>query len=203
MLFGSTHDNEVFVNSTRILNTLGTDVWDLTQAELIGRRQIAQLIAFFRKCVPGFEKAYVQQSSLTPAIRETRRIIGEYKLTAKDILSAHKFDDVIALGTYPIDLHNPLGKGTIIKKIKPGQAYDIPLRCLIPLKIENLLVAGRCISGTHMASASYRTMPICMATGQAAGVCAALASLNNEKPRKVNAKAVQQELLRQGAILKI
>jgi len=129
--------------------------------------------------------------------------MGEYKLTAKDVLEACKFNDVIALGSYPIDVHNPSGKGTLLKKVKSNAAYDIPLRCLIPLKIENLLVGGRCISGTHLANASYRTMPICMATGQAAGVCAAMSAKNNQSPRTVKPQEVQKELLRQGAILKI
>lgn len=202
LFFGGVHENDVLINSTRILNTLGTDVWDLTRAELEGRRQIAQLTNFFRKYVPGFEKAYVQQSGTMACVRESRRIMGEYQLRAKDVLDAHKFSDAIALGAYPIDLHNPLGKGTIIKKIKPGEAYDIPLRCLIPLEVENLMIGGRCISGTHVANASYRTMPICMATGQAAGVCAAIANKSNQTPRTVNALLVQQELIRQGAILK-
>jgi hypothetical protein len=96
-----------------------------------------------------------------------------------------------------------LGKGTILKKVKAGEAYSIPLRCLIPLNVENLLVGGRCISGTHWANASYRTMPICMATGQVAGVCAVIAVKNNQTPRIVKAAEVQEELLRQGAILKI
>ncbi len=203
LFFGTVHEGHVFVNSTRILNAVGTSVWDLTRAELEGRRQIAQLTSFFRRYVPGFEKAYVQQSGITACVRESRRIMGEYKLTAKDVLEAHKFNDVIALGSYPIDLHSPLGKGTILKKIKLGEAYDIPLRCLVPLKVENLLVGGRCISGTHVANASYRTMPICVATGQAAGVCAAIAAKSSMTPRTVRAQDVQQELLRQGAILKI
>lgn len=203
LLFGTAHEGHVFVNSTRILNTLGTSVWDLTRAEIEGRRQIAQLTNFFRKYVPGFEKAYVEQAGVTASVRESRPIMGEYKLTAKDVLEAHKFGDVIALGSYPIDLHNATGKGTILKELPKGKAYDIPLRCLIPLKVENLLVGGRCISGTHVANASYRTMPICMATGQAAGVCAAIATKSNIIPRMVNAKDVQQELIRQGAILEI
>ena len=125
------------VNSTRIIN-LGTDVWDLTHAELEGRQQVAELTRFFRKYVPGFEKAYVQQSGITTCVRESRRIMGEYELTAKDVLDARQFDDAIALGSYPIDLHSPTGKGTILKKIKPGEAYTIPLRCLIPLKTEDV-----------------------------------------------------------------
>lgn len=203
LLFGSIHEGHVNVNSTRILNRYGIDVWDLTRAEMEGRRQIAQLTAFFRNYVPGFEKAFLAQSATNVSVRETRRIIGEYQLTAKDVLDAHNFSDVIALGSYPVDLHNPLGRGTLLKRIKPGKAYDIPLRCLIPLKVENLLVAGRCISGTHMANASYRTMPICFATGQAAGVCAAIASKNHKTPRSIPAIEVQKELIRQGAKLKM
>jgi hypothetical protein len=203
LIFGSVHPSHVLINSTRVLNTLGTDVWDLTRAELEGRRQVAQLTRFFRKYVPGFEKAYVHQSGIITCVRESRRIMGEYELTAKDVLDARKFEDGIALASYPIDLHSPTGKGTILKKIKPGDAYSIPLRCLIPLKIENLLVGGRCISGTHVANASYRTMPVCVATGQAAGVCAAFAVKNNQAPRTVKAADVRQELLRQGAILEL
>lgn len=202
LLFGTVREGHVLVNSTRILDTLGTDVWDLTRAELEGRRQVAELTSFFRKYVPGFERAYVQQSGTTTCVRESRRILGEYQLTSKDVLEAHKFEDVIALGSYPIDLHSPTGKGTILKKIKPGGAYSIPLRCLIPLKVEGLLVGGRCISGTHVANASYRTMPISMATGQAAGVCAAVAAKNNQTPRTVGYPSVRNELLRQGAVLK-
>jgi len=86
--------------------------------------------------------------------------------------------------------------------LPPDASYDIPLRSLLPRGVDNLLVAGRCISGTHEAHSSYRVMPICMATGQAAGVCAALASRGATTPREVAAQDVQDELLRQGANLK-
>ncbi len=201
LFFDALGEGKVNVNSTRIPNVLGTDVWDLTLAELRGRRQVAQLTAFLRRYVPGFEKAYIDQTGTKVGVRETRRVLGEYKLSAKDVLEARKFSDVIAHGTYPIDIHNPAGRSTLLKRVKPGEAYDIPLRCLLPLKIENLLVAGRCISGTHEAHASYRIMPICMATGQAAGICAAIACKNNQTPRTVPAKLVQEELIHQGAKL--
>ncbi len=203
LFFGTTHDNEVSVNSTRITNALGIDVWDLTRAEVEGRRQVSQLTAFLRRYVPGFEKAYLTQTGTKTCVRETRRIVGEYTLTGEDVLKANKQPDVIAHGAYPIDIHNPKGKGTILKRVAAGQAYDIPLRCLLPLEVENVLVAGRCISGTHEALASYRVMPISIATGQAAGVCAALACKKNLLPRMVKAQEVQSELLRQGAYLEI
>jgi hypothetical protein len=202
LFFGTPHDHEVSVNSTRVTRVLGTDVWDLTYAEWQARRQLRQVAAFLQRYVPGFAHSYVGQSGVHLGVRETRRIVGEYQLTAEDILSAKKFDDVIARGTYPIDIHNPTGKGTVLKRLPPGEAYDIPLRCLQPQGVDNLLVAGRCLSGTHEAHSSYRVMPIAMATGQAAGVCAALASRDGKAPKEVALRDVQRELRHQGANLR-
>ncbi len=201
LFFGTPHPRELSVNSTRVTRVLGTDVWDLTYAEWESRRQLRQLAAFFKRYVPGFEDAYVAQSGVHVGVRETRRITGEYMLQAEDLLSARKFDDVVARGSYPVDIHNPEGKGTVLKRIPAGESYDIPLRALIPRGVDSLLVAGRCISGTHEAHSSYRVMPIAMATGQAAGVCAALASRSGIAPRKIAFDEVQRELLLQGASL--
>jgi hypothetical protein len=201
LFFGTPHRREVSVNSTRIIDVLGTNVWDLTRAESEGRRQMGQIAAFLRRHVPGFERAYIAQSGTTIGVRETRRIIGEYQLTRDDILRARKFDDVIARGSYPIDIHNPKGVGTTLNHLPPGEAYDIPLRSLLPRGAENLLVAGRCISGTHEAHSSYRVMPIAMATGQAAGVCAALAARSGRVTREVPILDVQDVLIMQGAEL--
>src|SRR5258706_8495042 len=161
-------------------------------------RQIAE---FLRRYVPGFEQSYVAQSGVQVGVRETRRVLGDYQLTVDDVLSARKFDDAIARGAYPVDIHNPAGTGTVLKRLPPGEAYDIPLRCLMPRSAEGLVVAGRCISGTHEAHSSYRVMPIVMATGHAAGVCAALAVRQGMAPRSVPVLDVQQELLHQGASL--
>jgi hypothetical protein len=202
LFFATPHDAEVSVNSTRVTKVLGTDVWDLSFAEWEGRRQMRQIAAFLRRFVPGFEKAYVVQSGVNIGVRETRRILGDYQLTADDILQARKFSDVIARSTYPVDIHNPEGTGTLLKRLPPGEAYDIPLRCLLPQNIDGVIVAGRCISGTHEAHSSYRVMPVSMATGQAAGVCAALAVRRKKTPRSVRAEDVQDELIRQGANLR-
>ncbi|MGH7263605.1 MAG: FAD-dependent oxidoreductase, partial [Candidatus Rokuibacteriota bacterium] len=202
LFFGTPHPREVSVNSTRVTRALGVDVWDLTRAEWQSRRQMRQLVAFFRRYVPGFEQAYVAQSGVQIGVRETRRIVGEYRLTADDILTARKFHDVVARGAYPIDIHDPRGIGTRLERLPLGEAYDIPLRCLLPQRAERLLVAGRCISGTHEAHSSYRVMPIAMATGQAAGVCAALAARGARLPHDVPAGEVQRELRRQGADLR-
>jgi len=205
LFFATPHSAEISVNSTRISRpqgVLGTDVWDLTYAEWEGRRQLRQIEAFLRRYVPGFERAYAVQSGTQVGIRETRRVVGGYQLTADDILHARKFDDVVACSAYPIDIHSPKGQGTRLQRLPPGEAYDIPLRCLVPQGVDDLLVAGRCISTTHEALASCRIMPVAIATGHAAGVCAALAAKGGVQPREVPAVQVQRELARQGAILR-
>ncbi|MDG5815491.1 FAD-dependent oxidoreductase [Chitinispirillales bacterium ANBcel5] len=201
LLFGSPHPGEVSVNSTRVIRVLGTDIWDITYAEWESRRQMKHLEEFFKRYVPGFNKSYVIQSGIQIGIRETRRIKGDYCLNAQDVMEARRFDDVIARCIYPIDIHNPTGRGTVIKRVSPGEAYDIPLRCCIPKDLDNILVAGRCISGTHEAHSSYRVMPVSMSTGQGAGVCAALAARANVHSRDVAIEDVQRELKKQGADL--
>lgn len=201
LFFATPHDNEVSVNSTRVTRMLGTDVWDLTYAEWESHRQMRRIAAFLRRYVPGFERAYVVQSGVTVGVRETRRIMGDYRLTAEDVLGARKFEDAIARCSYPLDIHNPSGSGTLLMRLPAGDSYDIPLRCLLPRGVDGLLVAGRCISGTHEALSSYRVMPVAMATGQAAGVCAALAAQRGASPRDVPVDAVRRELIRQGANL--
>ena len=202
LFFGTPHEHEVSVNSTRVTRVLGTDVFDWSHAEWQSRRQLRQIAEFLRRRVPGFENAYIAQSGVHTCVRETRRIIGDYQLTADDVLEARKFDDVIARGAYPVDIHNPKGSGTVLKRLPEGEAYDVPLRCLRPRGLDHLLVAGRCISGSHEAHSSYRVMPIVMATGQAAGVCAALAARDGLTTRAVPVAEVQDELIRQGANLR-
>ncbi len=201
LFFGTPHETEVSVNSTRVLKVLGTEVWDLTYAEMESRKQARQVAHFLRKYVPGFARSWVTQTGTHIGVRETRRFIGEYILTADDVLEARKFDDVIARGTYPIDIHNPNGRGTNLKRLPPGEAYDIPLRSLIPQGVDGLILSGRCISGTHEAHSSYRATAIALATGQAAGVCAAISSKLRRPARRIPALLVQDELLSQGADL--
>jgi glycine/D-amino acid oxidase-like deaminating enzyme len=202
LFFGTPHPHEVSVNSTRVTRVLATDVFDWSLAEIESRRQMRQIAAFLCRYVPGFESAYIAQSGVHTGVRETRRIVGDYRLTADDVLAARKFEDVVARGAYPVDIHNPKGSGTVLKRLPEGEAYDIPLRCLLPRGVDNLLVAGRCLSGSHEAHSSYRVMPIVMATGQAAGVAAALAARHGVTARALPVAEVQDELIRQGANLR-
>jgi glycine/D-amino acid oxidase-like deaminating enzyme len=203
LFFATPHEREVSVNSTRVTGAIGTSVFDLTRAEWEGRRQMRQIVAFLRRYVPGFERSYPVQSGVNVGVRETRRVRGDHTLTAEDVLGARKFEDAIARSTYPIDIHNPEGHGTRLERVPAGDWYEIPLRCLLPRGVEGLLTSGRCISGTHEAHSSYRVMPVSMATGQAAGVCAALAARGRHMPREVAAAEVKRELVRQGALVEL
>ena len=201
LYFPTTRKGEIHFNTTRVIMVDGTKAKDLTYAEVEARRQMIELVKFLREKVPGFKNAYLLTSGVQIGVRETRRIIGEYILTGSDIIRARKFKDSIARGSYPIDIHNPTGEGTVIKRLPPGEFYDIPYRCLVPKKVDNLLVAGRCISSTHEAQAAVRVMPIVVAIGQAAGTAAALAVKLNVYPRKINVSSLQETLKKQGVIL--
>ncbi|NLW31621.1 MAG: FAD-dependent oxidoreductase [Fibrobacter sp.] len=201
LMFSTPHEHEVSVNSTRVSNALSTNAFDLTRAEYESRFQVHEVSEFLKLYVPGFEDSYMIQSGTQIGIREARRITGDYVLTGQDIIEARKFSDVIARCAYSLDIHNPKGKGTRIERLPPGESYDIPLRCLLPLNLKRILIAGRCISGTHEAHSSYRIMPAAMATGQAAGVCAAIAAREFSDIHSIRPLLVQNELLRQEADL--
>lgn len=201
LLFNTTREGEIHFNTTRVTRADGTDAASLTRAEIESRRQVQQLVEFLRTDVSGFENAYLQLTGTQIGIRESRRIVGEYVMTVEDVLEGRKFDDRIARGSYPVDIHNPDGAGTVIRHLRPGESYDIPYRSIVPLKIDNLLIAGRPISTTHEAHSSTRVMPICCAVGEAAGTAAALCVRGNKTPRELDVRALQQALVAQGANL--
>ncbi|WP_218103799.1 FAD-dependent oxidoreductase [Paenibacillus hemerocallicola] len=189
-------------NITRIQQLDGTSVEDLTRAELDGRRQVFQLVRFFRDCLPGFERAILIDTAAQVGVRETRRITGEYELTLDDLIAPTAFPDVIALCGYPVDIHSPTGAGGgCTDEFPTANAYEIPYRSLVPVGLDNLLVAGRCISATHEALSAVRVMPPCFAMGQAAGVAAALCAERGTAPRRVDVNELQSELLKQNAYL--
>jgi hypothetical protein len=151
--------------------------------------------------IAGFSGASISAVGTQIGIRETRRIAGAYSLTIEDVVQGRKFADVVARSGYPVDIHDPSGKGVIAADIEGDGAYDIPYRCLLPERIENLLAAGRCISTTHEALATTRLTPSCMATGQAAGTAAAIAHLDRTIPRKIDVSKLQLELRKANAVL--
>ncbi len=179
-----------------------SDADQLNKAELFTRMiQAPAIVNFVKKYIPGFENSYLISTAPLIGTRDSRRIMGEYVLNEDDIISNRKFPDVIARCGRAMNVHSVTGGqlheergGQVWVESKEPQGYDIPLRCLIPQKVENLFISGRCISVTHMALGSTRGMPVCMATGEAAGTAAALCSTNKTTPRTIDISKLQNVL---------
>ena len=200
--FISPYPDEVTVNMTRVVDVDPLDPDDLTRAEVEARGQAMRLVGFFRARVPGFAHARIAATATQIGVRESRRIVGDYTLTREDILERRTFDDAVARSAYPIDIHNPSGSGTTTQRLPPGTSYEIPYRCLVPRRVEDLLVAGRCISTTHEALASTRLTPTVMTLGQAAGTAAALALAAGVTPRMLGARVLRERLIADGVDLR-
>ena len=194
---------EYRVNTTRLHDVDGTDPQHLSRAELEGRRQVGEVIRFLREYCPGCEQVQLLETAAQIGIRETRHIVGEYVLNGGDVLRGARFDDAIARCAYPIDIHDPAGtRGSLRGPQESGaNFYDIPYRCLLPLGVADLMVAGRCISATHEGAASARVIPPCYATGQAAGTAAALSVEEGASPRKLSPQRLREALRADGAIV--
>jgi hypothetical protein len=172
----------------------------LSCAEIEGRRQALEYLRFLEKCVPGYGDAELVAFGTQIGVRETRRIQGEYQLTREDVLSAEQFPDQIGLCGAPIEEHHA-GHDTRWHYLPEGRCVGIPFRTLIPLKLDNVLVAGRCFSATHDAHASVRSMAQCMAMGEAVGTAAALCVATRKTPRELKLSELQARLRQNGAIL--
>jgi len=196
------------VNTSRLQGLDGTDVSDLTYAELEGRRQVQTLMRFFHSYLPGFHHAVLLDTAVQIGVRETRRISGEYVLTTDDLATGRHFEDTVALGAFPVDLHPAIGDGGgtdtgLQRGLQTANVYEIPYRCLVPKGAEQLLIAGRCISATREALAATRVMPTCFALGQAAGVAGALAVRDELSVRDVPTDGLQKVLKGQGVLLSV
>ncbi|MGI6610138.1 MAG: FAD-dependent oxidoreductase [Limnochordia bacterium] len=214
-------EDELMLAGVRVTEVDGSDGWSLTRAEMEGRRQLQWVLTQLRTHVPGFEDAYVVDIASQIGIRETRRIVGEHVLQEEEVLEGVRFPDVIAQGTYPIDIHHPLRRGILFKEIdgsmrealedgswrrghwtSDGQprdtvCYQVPYRCLVPKNRSNLLVAGRCISTTHASHGATRVMVNCMQFGQAAGTAAALCVKRELAARDLPVPILHQALAEQ------
>ncbi|WP_116951847.1 FAD-dependent oxidoreductase [Jiangella endophytica] len=190
--------NELSVVMTRVLGLDPTDVDSLSEAYARVYEQVPELIRFFRTYVPGCASAHLVEIAPMLGIRESRRIMGDYVLTADDLIAGARHDDDVAMGGYHIDIHRPSGSWVSSTNVR---AYGIPLGSLIARDVDGLLMAGKCISATHEAIASARVIPICIAEGQAAGTVAAMASLSGRDVRSVPVAELQAVLVDAGAEL--
>ena len=194
-----------FQHSSQVDNADPTDVRDLTRCEIECRRQVVIALKFINKYLPGFENAYLTRVCPELRIRESRRIMGDYKLVKQDVAEARKFKDVIgksgfSSGAKHVANVNTLG-GVDVVQPKDGGSVDIPYRCLVPQIIDNLLVAGKAISTDR--DSYCRFLQITMVTGQAAGAAAAVCVKKGVSPRQLEGDVteLQDVLVTQGAIL--
>ena len=199
ILITGLNPDEIWVNMTRVNGVDSTLPESYTWGEMQARKQIREVNAYLKRYVPGFENAWMDKVAPFMGIRESRVMKGRYILTAEDILSCRRFDHVIAVGSYPVDIHHAKG-GDCTMLFTPDD-YDIPYECLLPNEYDNLIVAGRCSSMNHEAMAATRVMSTCMALGEAAGRAARIAMRHGKSPADVDIRELQKELVETGAYL--
>jgi len=201
LVFRTVRPDVLHFNTTRIVRRSGIDARDLTAAEIEGRRQAWALADLLCAEVPAMHDATISKTAARVGVRESRRVIGDFVMTEDDIVRASKFPDAIARANYCIDIHNPAGTGTVLKRVPPGDWYDIPYRSLVPRGIDNLLIGSRCISSTHEAHSAVRVMATVATIGQAAGTAAAMCAQAGTSPRDLDVEALRERLLADGASL--
>ena len=200
-LFRMPKPDEWCVNTSRIMGVDSTDNESLTDAEMEGRRQAQTIFRFLQKYVPGCENARIKSTASYVGIRESRHIRGDYRLTADDLLEAKVPEDSILLAANSVDVHGRFGPTSNEYVPIKGDYYGVPYRSLLPVGVEQLLLAGRCVSADSTAAGAIRVMPPCMGMGQAAGTAAALAVKDGCTVRQLDAQKLRKVLKERGACL--
>jgi hypothetical protein len=197
--FPGFHKNTIFFNSVHIRGVDGTKSSDVTKASIEARKRVRQLAEFFKEEIHGFEKSHVETIGPAVGIRETRRFEGLYKLSKEDIFTGKKFSDGVVCCDNAVDnVYRSTNTSIHTSLIEKGVYYQVPYRCMVPKSIENLLFAGRCISADSVALASMRGMSTCMGLGQAAGIAAGMAIINQERVQGIDYHELVKELQKQG-----
>jgi len=202
-IYRGVKDGEWFVNVSRLNGVDATDPASLSDAEAEGRRQVREILAFMRDYVPGAGDIRLLALPATVGIRESRHVLGEYRLDIDDVLEGRVPGDSVLVCSNSIDWHSG-GKdaaGTVYLEVRDGDWYGVPYRCLVPRKVDGLLVAGRCVSASAAAAAAIRVMPPCMAMGQAAGTAAAMAAKSGTAPRAIDPATLVAALRADGVYL--
>lgn len=202
-IYQGVRKDEWNVNISRIADIDGTNAEDLSRAEVIGRQQVDEIFRFLNKYIPGCENAKMLSSASTIGIRESRHIHGRAALTAEDVLNGRVPEDAILLASNSIDVHGGTGEpaGTKYLTIENGEWYGVSFFSLVPVKVEQLLVAGRSISATSEASGAVRVMPPCMEMGHAAGIAAAMAVKEGCRVCEIDVKGLQAQMVKEGSFL--
>ena len=203
LVFRTPIHNVLHFNTTRVVRKNPTSPEEVTEAEVLARKQVYEIYDFMKRHADGLENSFLMMTAAEIGVRESRMIVGDYVLTEQDCKNCVKFEDAIAACNYDIDIHNPEGTGTSHYYFPAGAYYTIPYRSLIPQNINNMLVAGRCISSDHGAQASYRIMPVVCCIGEAAGSAIGLAARSGCSVRDVNPKDLQSVLKKNRAYINV
>lgn len=199
LVFYGFGEGVIHFNTTRVVKHNPVDAFEISEAEILARKQVLEMFKFLKENAQSCKKAELISIASHIGVRESRKLKGEHILTADELKNSVDFEDTIALGCYSIDIHNPTGTGTTLYHFKDGEYYKIPYRCLLPKEYDNMLVAGRCISATHEAHSAVRIMPICANMGEAAGIAVSVAKKTNQSAHTVDVKKVQAVLREVGA----
>lgn len=200
LFFQGIHPGEITVNMTRIIKMSGINAKDISITQFEAYKQIMEILEFFKKYIDGFQTSYIQKIANTTGVRESRRIKGKSTLTIDNVIQNLSSPESIAICSYPIDIHDPNGMELNWLRKERACCYDIPFGVMVPLKFDNLLITGRCISATHEAIASARISATSMAVGEAAGVASSVAAKGAYDFNAIDIEQVQAQLDQQGAI---
>jgi hypothetical protein len=181
------------IQATHVYRYNATDTRDVTRATVEARKQVHEIFMKAMRKVPGLENVRLSQTASSIGIRESRHIEGSYTLGADDVIAGRRFDDAVTSCAFGCDIHEIYPDDPHAHRI-PAKPFEIPYRCLLPKSIQGLLFAGRCISGTHEAHASYRVTGTCMAMGQAAGLAAAMAARSGVTPNQIDGRKLRKAL---------
>ncbi len=202
VMFNTTpHPGEVLWNMTGDILLDCTHVEDVIKGEITSRKRLRDGLEVAKMCIPGMENAYIASTASLLGVRETRRIEGEYTISVEDATNARSFEDAVALTGMAMGYHPADGTDIVMTPLKKGATMGIPYRCLLPKKVENLLVAGRCTSYVPEVADTMRNMVQCMAMGEATGTAAALAVIEGVTPRALNIRSLRKKLSEQGVAL--
>lgn len=198
LFFKGARKGEYTINMSRVTGVNGADASSLNRGEKEAQMQILPILTLLRRFIPGFEHAYLIQASSRLGVRESRRLASRRVFHGREAFDCVPMQDVIAHGSYIIDIHDPSGKAMAIGGAIRGSSYDIPYGALLPKNADNLWVCGRCIGSDHVAHATTRIIGTCMLTGQAAGTAAALCLQNHLPNGDVDVSALQMQLKQDG-----
>ena len=204
-LYSTGVKTERMVNATQENRIDPLNPADVFKAEVSLRRQIGKIVDFLKNNIPGFSDIRIKGSASTLGVRESRRVLGRHQLTEADLMEGRIYSDsVVHKACFCLDIHNPSGAGQSVhseKRPVNPKPYDIPFSAMCPIGCSNLILAGRCISGTHVAHSSYRVMRICMAMGQAAGAAAAVMHRTGTTTDTVDVALIRRRLMDRGVLL--